>query len=77
MGIDTTIPGVSAEIDEANVSAPFGSAGKIAIVGRFQMGDGNKPYYISSAQDGLNQMGSDPNYPGEQILRMAFTQDPT
>lgn len=75
MGFDTTLPGESAEIIKSSVSAPFGSAGVVAIVGRFEKGDGNKPYYFKNPTDGLKKMGASADFPGAKIIEMVFKQD--
>ena len=74
--VDTTIPGESAQIVTTNPNTPKGSAGVIAIVGRFQKGNGNTPIYITDAQDGFKKMGNDSNYPGSKILEEIFKKDP-
>jgi len=73
--VDTTIPGTSAEIVTVGPNAPIGSAGIICIVGRFEKGNGNTPYYISNANDGLAKMGSNANYPGSKLIELAFKKD--
>lgn len=75
MAIDTTIPGTSAEIVKIPPTTPVGVAGTIAIVGRFEKGDGNTPYYLLNPNDGLKQMGDNPEYPGAKIIEMAFKKD--
>ncbi|MGB9979375.1 phage tail sheath subtilisin-like domain-containing protein [Methanobacterium sp.] len=75
MAIDTTIPRTSAKIIPTGSDAPVGSAGIIAVVGRFEKGDSGKPYYITGPNDGLNKMGDSPNYPGSKILELIFKKD--
>jgi hypothetical protein len=76
MAIDVTLPGTSAEIVKIPPTTPIGVAGTVAIIGRFEKGDGNTPYYILNPNDGLKQMGDDSNYPGAKIIEMAFKKDP-
>lgn len=75
MGIDTTLPGTSAELVKIPPTTPMGVAGTVAIVGRFEKGDGNTPYYIMNPNDGLKQMGDDSSYPGAKIIEMIFKKD--
>lgn len=74
--VDTTIPGTSAELVEVDAAAPLGSAGIIAIVGSFEKGDENTPYYARNANEALELMGDDPDYSGSKIVPLIFKQDP-
>lgn len=69
------IPGIKAQAVETGVSRSFGTAGTIAIVGNFQKGDANIPYFFSNPNDALNIMGSSPSYSGSNIINYAFKQD--
>ena len=73
--VDTTVPGVSAEIVLPNVARPLGSAGRIAIVGKFERGTGNNPYYFSNPRDASNVLGTSTAYSGSNIINYVFKQD--
>lgn len=76
MNIDTTIPGSSAEFVEPDISADLGTAGIVAVVGVFEKGDENTPYYSRSANEALDKMGKDESYPGSKIIPLIFKPDP-
>ncbi|MBF4474532.1 phage tail sheath subtilisin-like domain-containing protein [Methanobacterium formicicum] len=76
MNIDTTIPGRSAEFVDPDVSVALGSAGIIAVVGLFEKGDENTPYFARNANEALDLMGKDPAYPGSKIIPQIFKPDP-
>ena len=69
------IPGLKAKVVQTGVSRPFGTAGTIAIVGNFQKGDANTPYFYNNPSDALNGMGNSPSYSGSNIITYAFKQD--
>lgn len=75
MKIDTTIPGRSAEMVDPDVAVALGSAGVIAVVGSFEKGDENTPYYARNANEALNLMGKDEDYPGSKIIPLIFKPD--
>nr|WP_319372454.1 phage tail sheath subtilisin-like domain-containing protein [uncultured Methanobacterium sp.] len=75
MNIDTTVPGSSAEFVEPDVSVALGSAGIIAVVGLFEKGDENTPYYARNANEALELMGKDESYPGSKIIPLIFKPD--
>jgi len=76
MNIDTTVPGSSAEFVEPDISAALGTAGIVAVVGKFEKGDENKPYYARNANEALDLMGKDEDYPGSKIIPLIFKPDP-
>lgn len=76
MNIDTTIPGTSSEFVEPDISAALGIAGVVAVVGQFEKGDENTPYYARNANEALDLMGKDENYPGTGIIPLIFRSDP-
>lgn len=76
MNIDTTIPGRSAEFVEPDISAAMGTAGVVAIVGVFEKGDENTPYFARNANEALDLVGKDPAYPGSSIIPLIFKPDP-
>jgi hypothetical protein len=73
--VNTVIPGISAEIVQPDVSRAFGTAGKIAIVGNFERGDSNVPYFFPNALIAQEAMGSNPSYSGSNVIKYAFKQD--
>lgn len=75
MNIDTTIPGRSAEFVEPDISVAIGSAGVVAIVGVFEKGDENTPYFARNANEALDMMGNDPAYSGSSIIPLIFKPD--
>jgi len=76
MNIDTTVPGRSAEFVEPDISAALGTAGIVAVVGQFEKGDENTPYYARNANEALDLMGKDEDYPGSKIIPLIFKPDP-
>lgn len=74
--VDTTIPGISAEIVEPDVARPIGTAGRIAIVGIFEKGDYNTPYFFNNPRSAAQAMGSVASYSGSKIIEYVFEQDP-
>jgi len=76
MNIDTTTPGSSAEFVEPDISAALGTAGIVAVVGQFEKGDENTPYYARNANEALELMGKDEEYPGTKIIPLIFKPDP-
>ena len=70
MNIDTTIPGTSAESTVSGVAQEFGVAGTVAIVGCFEYGDGNTPYYARSGTEALRIMGDDPDFTGTKAIEL-------
>lgn len=75
--MDTTIPGVSAEIVTPDVARPNGSAGRIALVGIFERGDADTPYFFDNPRDALRVMGKSTSYPGSKMIDYVFKQDDT
>lgn len=75
MNINTTIPGSSAEFVEPDISAALGTAGIVAVVGQFEKGDENTPYYARNANEALELMGKDEDYPGSKIIPLIFKPD--
>jgi hypothetical protein len=75
MNIDTTVPGTSSEFVEPDISAALGVAGIVAVVGQFEKGDENTPYYAKNANEALELMGKDPDYPGTSIIPLIFRPD--
>lgn len=75
MQIDTTIPGTSAEIVAPDVARPTGTAGRIAIVGIFERGDEDTPYFFNNPRDALRTLGDSEDYSGSKIIEMVFKQD--
>ena len=73
--VDTTIPGISAEIVQPDVARPEGTAGKIAIVGKFERGDYNTPYFFDNPRTAGNVMGTSASYSGTNIINYVFAQD--
>lgn len=76
MSQDTTIPGTSAEIVTPDVARPNGSAGRIALVGIFERGDPDTPYFFDNPRDALRVMGSSTSYAGSKMIDYVFKQDP-
>lgn len=72
---DTTIPGVSAQIVEPDISRAIGTSGRIAIVGKFEKGDYDTPYFFNTPRDALRIMGNSASYPGSKIIDYVFKQD--
>jgi len=72
---NVVIPGIKAQVVKTGVSRPFGTAGTIAIVGTFQKGDANIPYFFNNPSDALNGMGNSATYSGSNIINYAFSQD--
>jgi len=75
MNIDTTIPGRSAEFVEPDISAAMGTAGVVAVVGVFEKGDENTPYFARNANEALDIVGNDPAFPGSSIIPLIFKPD--
>ncbi len=75
MNIDTTIPGRSAEFVEPDMAVALGSAGIIAVVGLFEKGDEDTPYYARNANEAFELMGKDEAYPGSKIIPLIFKPD--
>lgn len=73
--MDTIIPGVSAEIVTPDVARPDGSAGRIALVGIFERGDNDTPYFFDNPRDALRVMGNSASYPGSKQIELIFKQD--
>jgi len=73
--VDTTIPGVSAEIVTPDVARPSGTAGRIALVGIFERGDADTPYFFDNPRDALRVMGKSNSYPGSRMINYIFKQD--
>jgi|GEM_PF-3270712 len=69
------IPGSSAQIVKGDVSRTFGTAGRVCIIGNFERGDANKPYFFKSASDALQGMGASASYSGTNIIVYTFKQD--
>lgn len=73
--VDTTIPGRSAEMVDPDIAVALGSAGTLAVVGLFEKGDKNTPYYARNANEALELMGKDEDYPGSKIIPLIFKPD--
>lgn len=73
--VDTTIPSVDAQIVDEKYTPGVGSAGRIAIVGKFEKGNGNTVYYAQNANDALAEMGNSPSYEGSKIIPLIFKND--
>ena len=69
------IPTIKAQVVKTGVNRPFGTAGTIAIVGNFQKGDANTPYFFGNPTDALNAMGNSVSYSGSNVINYAFMQD--
>jgi hypothetical protein len=74
--VDTTIPGQSAEIVAPDAPRPEGIAGTVAIIGNFEKGDSNSPYFVGNGREAARIMGSSKAYSGSNIINLAFKQDP-
>jgi hypothetical protein len=75
MTYDTTIPGMSAETVPSAGSGQATGDGVVVVVGRFEKGDGNTPYFIKSPGQAKDVLGIDADYPGYGVIEMLFKKD--